>query len=77
VAIESGGAWCVASTRCGGAVYEEKIDESRIFFFEGKWRLRLQLGRKNVDNVVDEELDLVTAVVCDGVMTDIGGDKPP
>jgi len=58
-------------------VYDEMSDESRVLFFEGKWRMRLQLGHKNVDNVVDAELDLVTAVVCDGLMTDIGGDKPP
>jgi len=52
-------------------VYDEMSDESRVLFFEGKWRMRLQLGHKNVDNVVDAELDLVTAVVCDGLMTDI------
>ena len=61
MAIERGGVWFVAMTNFEGVVYEETSDESCVFFFEGKWRLWLE--PKNMNSVVDVELDLVTVIV--------------
>ena len=47
--------------RCGGAVYQETSNDLYIFFFEGKWRF--WFGHKNVNNVIDVEIDLVTVIV--------------